>query len=102
MGSFLMTIQKMQDAENVTKLPARLDTNAAPELKALLLAAAGVVAGGHTKLDASEVDYVGGLCLQLLLSSPCEVTCCSAKAAEAFTLFGVYRQLVGQEGSGEA
>lgn len=52
------------DARHVT-LPASLDTAAAEPLKAALLGARGA----PLTLDASEVERLGGLCLQLLLSA---------------------------------
>ena len=46
-------------------LPAVLDLRAAEPLKAQLLA----VRGQETALDASAVERLGGLCLQVLLSA---------------------------------
>ena len=46
-------------------LPAVLDLRAADPLKAQLLA----VRGQETALDASAVERLGGLCLQVLLSA---------------------------------
>ena len=46
-------------------LPAVLDLRAADPLKAQLLA----VRGHETALDASAVERLGGLCLQVLLSA---------------------------------
>ena len=46
-------------------LPAVLDLRAADPLKAQLLAARGQ----ETALDASAVERLGGLCLQVLLSA---------------------------------
>ncbi|MXV36038.1 MULTISPECIES: STAS domain-containing protein [unclassified Saccharibacter] len=78
------------------KLPARLDTNMAPDVRSLLLGASGD-GEAELRLDASEVEYIGGLCLQLILSSHARITSCSEKASEALALFGVRSQLV--EGS---
>lgn len=50
---------------DVLKLPAVLDLNAAEPLKAELLARRGQ---GVT-IDASDVERLGGLCLQVLLSA---------------------------------
>lgn len=84
-------------------LPSRLDTKAADGLKLLLL---DKMAEPHEEnalmLDASSVEYVGGLCLQLLLASGLKVRSCSDKAEEAFTLFGVREQLVAHERAEEA
>ena len=49
----------------VIALPAVLDLRAAEPLKAQLLA----VRGQETALDASAVERLGGLCLQVLLSA---------------------------------
>ncbi len=75
-------------------LPQRLDTGAAAGLKALLQEKTSAAEGTVPLLDASGVDYVGGLCLQLLLASGLKVGPCSEKAAEAFALFGVQKQLL--------
>ncbi len=83
------------EGETLIPLPQRLDTGAAAELKALLLEEMGVAADpASLRLDASVVDYVGGLCLQLLLASGLKVGPCSDRAEEAFTLFGVRQQLL--------
>lgn len=50
---------------DVLKLAAVLDLNAAEPLKAELLARRGQA----LTIDASEVERVGGLCLQVLLSA---------------------------------
>ena len=50
---------------NSITLPAVLDLRAAAPLKAQLLA----VRGQETALDASAVERLGGLCLQVLLSA---------------------------------
>ena len=50
---------------NLIALPAVLDLRAADPLKAQLLA----VRGQETALDASAVERLGGLCLQVLLSA---------------------------------
>lgn len=80
-------------SQTVVKLPARLDTNAATDVRALLLDAS---ADGETELclDASEVDYIGGLCLQLIIASRARIGACSEKASEALELFGMRSQLV--------
>ena len=49
----------------LSALPAVLDLRAADPLKAQLLA----VRGQETALDASAVERLGGLCLQVLLSA---------------------------------
>ena len=49
----------------VIKLPAILDTRTVGELKTELLAARGQA----VSLDASMVERLGGLCLQVLLSA---------------------------------
>lgn len=50
---------------DVLKLPAVLDLNAAEPLKAELLARRGQ----GVIIDASDVERLGGLCLQVLLSA---------------------------------
>lgn len=84
----------VQEGTPLISLPQRLDTGAAAGLKALLLEEIGAAEGTTPLLDASGVDYVGGLCLQLLLASGLKVGPCSDKAEEAFTLFGVQQQLL--------
>ncbi|MBA5725849.1 hypothetical protein [Bombella favorum] len=86
--------EAVQGGSPLISLPQRLDTSAAAGLKALLLEETGAAAGAVPLLDASAVDYVGGLCLQLLLASGLKVGPCSEKAAEAFALFGVQQQLL--------
>lgn len=74
-------------------LPARLDTNAASKLRERLLE---LSADKHANvsLDASRVEYIGGLCLQLIVASHARIVACSEKASEALELFGVRAQLV--------
>lgn len=79
-------------AQATFKLPARLDTHEAPVLKKRILEAYAE-GGASVQLDASAVEYVGGLCLQVILASHAPVIACSEKASEAFTLFGVRSQL---------
>lgn len=82
-----------QEETAMIVLPQRLDTGAAASLKTLLLE--GTAHGAQAPvLDASGVDYVGGLCLQLLLASGLKVGPCSEKAEEAFELFGVRQRLL--------
>lgn len=82
-----------QEEMAMTTLPQRLDTSAADSLKTLLLE--GTEQGTRAPLlDTAGVDYVGGLCLQLLLASGLKVGPCSEKAEEAFGLFGVRQRLL--------
>ncbi|GBR53401.1 MULTISPECIES: STAS domain-containing protein [Acetobacter] len=79
----------MSEASMVTniKLPRRLDTSATDNLKADIDEA--FKSGQKISLDASDVDYVGGLCLQVLMASRLPVINSSDKAVQAFALFGV-------------
>lgn len=96
-------VEAVQGSETLIPLPQRLDTSAAAGLKILLLEEMDAAADTTSLLlDASGVDYVGGLCLQLLLASGLKVGPCSEKAVEAFTLFGVQQQLLGQMDEKEA
>lgn len=70
-------------------LPERLDTAAAPALKALLEQSKAQGDGGVLQLDATQVTYVGGLCLQILLASQCSFVGVSEAVREAYGLFGV-------------
>ncbi|KXV79927.1 hypothetical protein AD953_00610 [Acetobacter malorum] len=70
-------------------LPERLDTAAAPQLKALLAQHMAEAEGGSVALDVTHVTYVGGLCLQLLLASQCVFVGLSEAVREAYRLFGV-------------
>lgn len=89
--------EAVREGETLISLPQRLDTSAAVGLKTLLLEEMGAAADVTSlRLDASGVDYVGGLCLQLLLASGLKVGPCSEKAEEAFVLFGVQQQLLGK------
>ncbi|MCX5614973.1 STAS domain-containing protein [Bombella saccharophila] len=90
--------QGSKETMAVITLPSRLDTKAADGLKSLLLdGLAAPHAEASLMLDASAVEYVGGLCLQLLLASGLQVGPCSEEAEDAFTLFGVREQLVGRD-----
>ncbi|WP_336763537.1 hypothetical protein [Asaia sp. VD9] len=64
-------------------LPARLDTKAASALRDELSIESGAV------LDGSDVTYLGGLCLQVLLASKRTIINPSEKLVEALSLFGV-------------
>ena len=66
------------------KLPNRLDTGYAEQLRAQLLKAHR----DGESVDASDVTYVGGLCFQILLASPVSVTSPSAAFADAMQLLG--------------
>ncbi|WP_246375281.1 STAS domain-containing protein [Gluconacetobacter takamatsuzukensis] len=66
-------------------LPDRLDSAAVDVLKGLIEQAEAQ----NADLDASEVTYVGGLCLQVLLANGRPLTAPSEKVREAFALFGV-------------
>ncbi|MCX5619943.1 MULTISPECIES: STAS domain-containing protein [Bombella] len=93
----------MEGASPIITLPSRLDTKAADGLKQLLLEGLAEHQGGEAlRLDASHVEYVGGLCVRLLLASGLKVSAWSDKAEEAFTLFGVRGQLLAHEGAEEA
>lgn len=75
------------------ELPAQLGLTAAGALRDRLLA----VAGRPVALDASRVEHLGGLCLQVLLSArltwatagaPLSLTDASPAFDEAWSLFG--------------
>lgn len=53
------------DGGQCLKLPRRLDLTAARGLRVDLLA----LSGRPLRLDAAEVNHLGGLCLQLLLAA---------------------------------
>lgn len=74
---------------HVCVLPERLDTAAAPQLKALLEQSVTEAGGSAVGLDATHVTYVGGLCLQLLLASQCAFVGFSEAVRDAYHLFGV-------------
>jgi chemotaxis protein CheX len=65
MGGFLTMAKKAPLSPNVVRLPDVLDLKAAAPLREELLAARG----SAIQLDASHVQRVGGLCLQVLLSA---------------------------------
>ncbi|NVN05681.1 hypothetical protein HW509_08725 [Asaia spathodeae] len=63
-------------------MPSRLDSDAAPGLKDML------TLSPESALDGSEVTYLGGLCLQVILASERPVINASDKLSEALILFG--------------
>lgn len=63
-------------------LPSRLDTGSAPALKEMIALSPG------SALDGSEVSYLGGLCLQVILASARPILNPSEKLSEALVLFG--------------
>ncbi len=76
------------------KLPAVLDLNAAAPLRSDLLA----LRGGPVEIDASQVQRIGGLCLQVLMAAkatwandgkPFEIVSTSAPFLESLKLFGL-------------
>lgn len=76
-------ISRTTDAERPSIImPPRLDSGAAPALKDML----GL--SPESALDGSEVTYLGGLCLQVILASERPVINASDKLSEALTLFG--------------
>ncbi|GCD63712.1 hypothetical protein WSS15_31590 [Acetobacter pasteurianus] len=78
----------MSEVSMVTNilLPQRLDTAAADKLKADIDEA--FKSGLKINLDACQVEYVGGLCLQVLMASRSPVVSPTGKAVRAFSLFG--------------
>lgn len=63
-------------------LPARLDSAGAPALKDSIAASPG------SALIGSDVTYLGGLCLQVILASARPIVDPSEKLSEALALFG--------------
>ncbi|GBQ85253.1 hypothetical protein AA14337_3023 [Acetobacter malorum DSM 14337] len=69
------------------KLPAQLVGDAASGLRDMIVREG--VGGREVLLDASEVETLGGLCLQVILASKAKIINPSTKAEEFLSLFGV-------------
>lgn len=73
------------------KLPAQLVGDAASGLREMIVKEGA--GGREVLLDASEVESLGGLCLQVMLASKAKIINPSTKAAEFLSLFGVQQML---------
>jgi|GEM_PF-3094170 len=66
----------------VIKLPPRLDSACSHALREIIAHSPAAV------LDGTDVTYLGGLCLQVLLASARPIVNPSEKLSDAFVLFG--------------
>lgn len=69
-------------------LPPRLDSSEADNLKEMILNKKKTYKNVEIILDASQVTYLGGLCLQIILASRYPIKNVSQNLKQTFNRFG--------------